>query len=158
MSETGRVTAEAIGRWIAEQGYVLCTGGAAGVDTVALETCLEAGGSAILYLPGEMRPTLQRYLVPLQQRRLVLLSGAPMAHFHPSWAMARNRWIHIQGSAVIVCQCQKGHGGSWRGAVENLGNQWSPVFVPSGDGEGLRDLRARGAKLLDWNAIQNVLL
>ena len=157
LNDSGRQTAQAAGRRIAELGLVLCTGGAAGADTTAMEACLEAGGSVILYLPGEMEPTIRSYLPQINKNRVIVLSAAPTAHFHPGRAIQRNRWIHAHGSAAIVCQCTAGKGGSWRGAAENLRNQWSPVFVSMDESEGSRDLLARGAQPLDWNALQNVL-
>lgn len=156
MGAEGRCLAAEAGRWAAERGYVLCTGGAPGVDETAAHACLEAGGCVILYLPADMRPAVKQWRWALHRWRILLLSAAPDGRFYPSLALERNRWIHIQGRAVLVCQCEPGHGGSWRGSEENCRNHWSPVFVPQDRSAGTADLRNRGARPLDWDALQSV--
>ncbi len=144
------------GRRIAALGYALCTGGAKGVDSAALASCLDAGGSAVIYLPEGIRGQLMRYRRAILRGQLLLLSSSFEARFHPAQALERNQYIHAHGRAVIVCQCQSGHGGSWRGSEENLRNHWSQVFVPLDGSEGTADLLSRGASPLDWAVLQTL--
>ena len=89
-----------------------------------------------------------RYRSALESGRLLLVSeqGADMA-FTTHRALSRNRLIHAMPKLTLVAQSDYGSGGTWHGTMENLKNQWSPVYMFSGEPEdpGTLGLIERGA-------------
>ena len=157
LRERGRVIAQRIGKLAAAHRWVLCSGGAVGADEAATQACLSAGGSAVLYLAGNLEQESERWRWALQSGRLLLLSEqSPYASFSAVRALTRNHYIHAHGAQTVVCQCSDRQGGTWRGAVDNLREGWSPVWVEGG-GPGADLLLARGAKPLDWQALELIL-
>jgi DNA processing protein len=146
-------TAE-VGGLVARAGRVLISGGARGVDQAAMRGCLEAGGQVGGVLAdGLERAALQReHRDPLLAGRLVLISPYdPGAGFNVGHAMQRNKVIYALADAALVVNADRGRGGTWAGATEQLDQRrLVPVYVRStGDvGEGLVALRERGA--LPW--------
>ena len=64
--------------------------------------------------------------------------------------MSRNKYIYcLADSGVAVCS-KPGRGGTWNGAVENLGAAWVPLWVRRNDSplSGNVDLVRRGARWL----------
>ena len=103
-------------------------GGAKGTDSVAEETALDAGGTALAYLSDSMLRKLRnaKTLQAVQQGRLLLLSVVkPDAGFNTGVAMMRNRYIYAQSEATVVIKADYNKGGTWNGATENLRNQWA---------------------------------
>lgn len=143
-----------VGRLCAEAGRAVISGGARGVDRAAADGALEAGGRALVVLPGGLaRAALdERHREALGERRLVLVSPFdPSVRFEAWRALARNKLIYALADAGLVVDTAHGRGGTWSGAVEQLGRFRSvPVYVCA-DGEserGVRGLLDRGA--LAW--------
>jgi predicted Rossmann fold nucleotide-binding protein DprA/Smf involved in DNA uptake len=66
----------------------------------------------------------------LLNERLVLVSPFnPEAGFDVGNAMARNRYIYCLADAAVVVATSNGSGGTWNGAVQNLKEQWVPLWV-----------------------------
>ena len=150
LREKGTAFARKAGACIAREGYTYCSGGAEGADTEGLLGAMEAGGSAVLYLAGNLEEAMQRplYAGLLQEGRLLLVSEeASDCGFSGARALARNRLIHGMGEKTLVAQSDYGSGGTWRGTLENLKNGWSPVLVSMEEPEdpGARGLVERGA-------------
>lgn len=151
LREPGLRFAKNVGQMAARKGYTLVSGGAAGADQAAYESCMNCGGKAILFLADSIaqwqnKPEVKEYV---RQGRLLLVSedGADY-HFTASRAMRRNRLIHAMGKATFVAQSDYGSGGTWGGTVENLKHEWSPVLVSNlePDDPGFRGLVDRGAE------------
>ena len=113
---------------------------------------LEAGGRAI----GVLGNNLDRAALnsgnrePLMDGRLVLVSSFdPAVRFRGWQAMERNKQIYALADAGLVVNSDDGHGGTWKGATEQLEKfGYVPVYVRS-TGEpsrGLDELVARGAR------------
>jgi predicted Rossmann fold nucleotide-binding protein DprA/Smf involved in DNA uptake len=63
---------------------------------------------------------------------LVLLSPFnPEAGFDVGNAMGRNKYIYCLCDAAVVISSTQGKGGTWNGAVEDLKNRWTPLWVKS---------------------------
>ena len=127
------------GRLAAEEGLTLVTGGAAGADLTALEACLDAGGKAVVYVPGpltEYRP---------RTRCLFVSEGGYDLPFSALRALTRNHYIHAHASKTLAAQCTLGTGGTWQGCLDNLRRQWSEVYVFDDGSEAAAALSARGA-------------
>ena len=113
------------------------SGGARGVDQIAMASALEAGGVVI----GVLADTLLRRSVSrevryaLSDRRLLLLSPYhPEAGFNVGTAMGRNKLIYALADYGLVVSAEHKKGGTWEGAIEELKRKpGRPVFVRLGD-------------------------
>ena len=115
-------------RNVLKNGHVIVSGGAKGCDSIAEETALDAGGTAIAYLSDSMLRKLRnaKTLQAVQQGRLLLLSVAkPDAGFNTGIAMMRNKYIYAQSDATLIVKSDYNKGGTWSGATENLRNRWA---------------------------------
>ncbi len=144
LTQTANIAREAV-----LHGVVIISGGAKGVDTMAVETALENGGKAVVFPADGLakwvkKSTIRQYIMNGQ---LLLMSTQKLnASFSPSYAMQRNKFIHAPSDAVLVASSKISgtkSSGTWEGVLENLKLQWSPLYV-IGNSEGVVRLRAEG--------------
>jgi DNA processing protein len=143
----GAAFTRAIARRCVQDGLVVVTGGAKGVDQIALRVAMEAGGAVISVPAGDLERGLHRPEVRRQMEEGTLLLLSP---FHPRLgftignAMARNKVIYALAECGLVVSSSFGQGGTWAGAREVLRHRWVPLFVradasvPDGNRELLR--------------------
>ena len=117
-------------------GYGIVTGGAKGIDSVALNQTFADGGCAVLFLPDNIQTKIRE---PLIQKNL--LNGSLLIYSHVSpyaaktrnsfvaSAMERNKYIYAQSVATVVVRSDYGKGGTWAGASEAIKHKWSYVYV-----------------------------
>lgn len=151
-----------IGGLVAQAGRVLVSGGAKGIDQAAMAGAADEGGAVV----GVLADSLERAAVSRANRdrlmagRLALVSPFdPAAGFHVGLAMQRNKLIYALADAALVVSTDLGKGGTWAGAVEELGRSGGvPVYVRSrADGAssaGLAALHDKGAQV--WPEPQDV--
>lgn len=145
---------EDVGRLAAEADIAIVSGGARGVDQAAMRGALESGGRSVGVLAnGLERAALHRdNRQPLMDGRLALVSPYdPAVRFLAGYAMERNKHIYALADAALVVNSDHGHGGTWKGATDQLGKlHFVQVYVRRcGDpSEGLDALRKQGAG--DW--------
>lgn len=145
--------AQTIGNLVASAGRTLISGGARGIDQSAMLGALECGGRSVAVLADSLeRAALNReHRRLLIEKQLVLVSPYdPLAGFHVGHAMQRNKLIYALADAALVVDSDRGRGGTWAGAIEQLTRlNLVPVYVRStGEAtEGLEALRRRGALL-----------
>ena len=143
--------AENVGRLAAGARYPVISGGARGVDQVAMSAALTAGGTAIGVLPDKLeRAALERgNRDVLLDERLVLISPYdPRAGFNAGNSMQRNKLVYALADAALVVESDHNKGGTWTGAAEQLDKSRSvPIYVRSvGEiGPGLKALQRKGA-------------
>ncbi|WP_284085059.1 DNA-processing protein DprA [Acinetobacter haemolyticus] len=126
-----------------DEGYTVISGGAKGVDQVAMQAALDHGGRSVGILADGIYTNQARriFLDYLRQGTLVLISPFfPEAGFSVGSAMARNKFIYTMSEAVIVVKSDKDKGGTWTGAKENLNKKWVPLLV--------RDIQEEGNQAL----------
>jgi len=135
-------------------GFGVVSGGAKGVDRLAMNAAIKAGGQAV----GVLADSLSRSAREPEVRRavtdgLVCLCSPykPTAEFTVANAMGRNKLIYALSTATLVVECQEGTGGSWAGAVEALRARTAPVLTWTGEGAspGNFALVRRGAHAVD---------
>lgn len=131
--------ARRVGILAAEEGLTLVTGGAIGADQTALEACLAAGGTAVVYTAD----CLTRYL-PSNLCLYVSADGYDLP-FSVARALTRNSFIHAHAPKTLAAQCTLGSGGTWQGCLHNLRRQWSELYVFDDGSDGSAALLARGA-------------
>ena len=121
-----------LGSMAAQHDYSIVSGGARGVDEAAMFGALLSGGKAIgVIADGLMSARLsEKYRDHLMDDSLVLISPySPEARFNAGNAMRRNKFIYCLSSAAFVVHSDKGKGGTWRGALENLKGRWVRLWV-----------------------------
>ena len=117
-------------------GYGIVTGGAKGIDSVAMNCALDTGGKVILFLPDNIKEKLRESFI-----RQHIWDGDLLVYSHVSplaaksrntfvaAAMERNKYIYAFSTGTAVVRSDLKKGGTWSGAVESLKHRWSTVFV-----------------------------
>lgn len=151
-SEASAEFATRLGKSCAQSGAAVVSGGAAGVDEIAMRACLDAGGVAIGVLASKLEraATSRKWRDALRDGRLLLLSEvSPTAPFVVGNAMSRNKLVYCLSDVAVVANSSS-KGGTWSGALENLEHGWVPLFVRDAKdaGEGIEGLIEAGARSL----------
>jgi predicted Rossmann fold nucleotide-binding protein DprA/Smf involved in DNA uptake len=126
------------------------SGGARGVDGLAMQAALAGGGKAVGILADSLEKAIRSPEVraALEAESLAVLTPfAPKTGFSVGTAMARNKLIYALSDYALVVSSDAGKGGTWTGATEALKARWVPIFVceMSEAIEGNRQLLQRGA-------------
>ena len=130
---SGEAFTRRAGETCAQDGLPIVSGGARGVDQVAMLSALKTGGDVI----GVMADGLSKaavagkYREGIREKRLVLISPFhPEVRFIVGNAMGRNKLVYALADFALVVSAEKGKGGTWTGAKEELNRTESiPVFV-----------------------------
>ncbi len=117
----------------AKQGIPIVSGGARGVDQIAMLEGLNAGGTVVGVLADSLLKSAvaKKYRDGIREQRLVLLSAfSPESRFNVGNAMGRNKHIYALADFGLIISAEAGKGGTWAGATEELKRPYSrPVFV-----------------------------
>jgi predicted Rossmann fold nucleotide-binding protein DprA/Smf involved in DNA uptake len=137
-----------------KEGLGVISGGAKGVDRLAMNAALDAGGQVVGVLADSLLQTARASDVrrAINDGQLCVCSPyRPTAGFTIANAMGRNKLIYAMSTATLVVECEEGSGGTWAGAVEALRGHTAPIVVWTGVGasSGNRALARRGAHQLD---------
>ena len=131
-----RAFTEQLAAAAARGGAPVVSGGARGIDSVAMTAAFEAGGSVVGVVPQgvdrRLREASTRSAVAGGQAVLVS-PYHPAAGFSAGAAMGRNKLIYALSDVAIVVSSAEGSGGTWAGAVEALERGWVPVLVRDAD-------------------------
>jgi predicted Rossmann fold nucleotide-binding protein DprA/Smf involved in DNA uptake len=125
-----------LGSLCARQDVMVISGGARGVDQTAMMASIEANGYALGILADSLarEAVSEKYRVPIDRGHLTLVSSvSPEAPFSVGNAMSRNKLIYALADAAFVISAEAQTGGTWHGAVENLKQHWTPLFVRRDD-------------------------
>jgi predicted Rossmann fold nucleotide-binding protein DprA/Smf involved in DNA uptake len=128
----GKKCADWIGNSCGLSGMVLYSGGAKGVDSISMEASLAARGTAVGVMANNMERELRKpdYRRGIQKGDLCLVTPyLPSAPFNVGLAMGRNKLIYTLADYGIVVASSANKGGTWSGAIENMKNEWVPLFV-----------------------------
>ena len=137
---TGAQFARRVGELAAKEDYTLISGGAYGADQTAQKSATAHGGSAIVFTPDRLSQ------MPDAPRTLYVSEDGFDVPFSSARALARNRLIHALAEMTFVAQVSAGHGGTWRGAMDNLRFGWSPLYVCDDGSDGAQALVLSGAQ------------
>lgn len=130
LDDAGQECAKFVGNACGMSGQVLYSGGAKGVDTLSMESALEARGTAVGVLADSLERAIRGQKEALSRGDLCLVTPySPNAGFSVGAAMGRNRLIYCLADHAIVVASDAETGGTWAGATETLKNKWVPVFV-----------------------------
>lgn len=158
----GGAFASALGRLCARSQVSVLSGGARGVDTLAVDGALEQGGQAVAVLADSLQDSLRRKNLRdavLSGRLTLLTPTSPTARFTVAAAMGRNKVIYALSSAAVVVSSAFETGGTWAGAIENLQAGWVPLFVRDDEDvpEGNRELIKRGGRPIHPEQLESSL-
>ena len=135
----------------AREKMQVVSGGARGVDQLAMLAALEAGGTVVGVLADSLlrSATSGKAREAIQDGRLTLVSPFdPEAGFNVGNAMQRNKQIYAMADFGLVVSSGYNEGGTWSGAIEQLEKlRLIPLFVRTGVDvpEGNRQLLQRDA-------------
>jgi predicted Rossmann fold nucleotide-binding protein DprA/Smf involved in DNA uptake len=136
----------------ASEGLNVVSGGARGVDKIAMQSALEVEGTAVGVLANDLLKTAlsSTWRSYIKNNQLCLLSSySPDAGFNVGNAMGRNKYIYCLSDFALVVQSAKDKGGTWTGATENLKRKWVRLFVQDDPSSpGLEALVKLGASQL----------
>ena len=140
----------------AGNGYAVVSGGAKGIDSVSASAAMSEGAAVIEYLSDSMQRKMRDsgLVREIRDGRVLLMSVvAPTAGFNVGVAMMRNRYIYAQSSGTVVVRSDKGKGGTWAGATENLKHGWCTTFCRDCGYPGNQELIRLGAVPVteDWD-------
>lgn len=128
---------------VAAEAITVVSGGARGVDEVAMLGAIKQGGQVVGVMADSLlqSATSAKWRQALMDGQLVLVSPFyPEAGFNAGNAMARNKYIYCLADAALVVHSGP-KGGTLNGAEENLKHQWVPLWVkPSTDPESTNSL------------------
>lgn len=135
----------------AQKNLTVISGGARGIDLVAMNGAHEAGGKVIGILADSLMKTLKDSSIrhAISEDVLTLLTPfSPSAGFNVGNAMSRNKLIYALSEFTFVVAADLEKGGSWSGAVEALRRDHSrvAVWVGAGAGPGNDALVKKGAR------------
>lgn len=148
------------GRLAVARGWGVVSGGAKGVDRLAMGAALQSEGVAV----GVPAESLMRMTKDAEIRRAVTNGRLclctpfkPTAGFSVANAMGRNKVIYALSRATLVVASDHETGGTWAGALESLRQSIAPVLVWNGEGAGPgnRVLVERGGQ--DVSDVQEVM-
>lgn len=137
--------------------FGIVSGGAKGIDSVAINYALNHGGKVIVFLADNINEKIKDAYIRkhIWDENLVIFS-----HFSPcakktrntfvSAAMERNKFIYAMSLATAVVRSDLNKGGTWSGAVDAIKHGWSDVYVwENKTYPGNLKLIEMGAKALD---------
>lgn len=137
VSDAGTEIAKDAAATAVANGHGVVSGGAKGVDRLAMGAALDAGGHAV----GVLADSLVRMTRDAEVRRAVgdgrlclCTPYKPTAGFSVATAMGRNKLIYALSRATLVVAADAEKGGTWAGAVESLRRRIAPVVVWAGEG------------------------
>jgi predicted Rossmann fold nucleotide-binding protein DprA/Smf involved in DNA uptake len=157
VGEDGAQIARDAARAAAREGLGVVSGGAKGVDRLAMQGALEADGIAVGVLADSLLRTVRDPDVrrAITDGQLCVCSPyQPSSPFTVANAMGRNKIIYTLSQATFVVASDLEQGGTWGGATEALRRNIVPVLVWTGAGEGpgnekLIQLGAKGVASID---------
>ncbi len=155
VSEEGGEVAKEVAAKSVRLGYSVISGGARGVDQLAMNAAYESGGNVVGLLADSMQKTInnpETRRALLEEESTVLLTPySPEAPFNVGNAMGRNKLIYGMSCLTVVVATDEDKGGTWAGATESLRSGFGKVAVWQGAGEGPGNaaLVRKGAERLD---------
>jgi len=139
VTEEGAAAAGDVSRTAVEAGYTVVSGGARGVDQLAMNAAFMSGGRVLGILADSLQARIRKpdILRALDSENTTLITQqSPSAGFTAASAMSRNKLIYAMSRVTVVVASDLESGGTWNGATEALKASNGVVAVWRGPGEG----------------------
>jgi len=151
VSQAGADVAMAVAREAVSLGLPVVSGGARGIDQLAMNAAFQAGGGVVGVLADSLIGWIRKpdVLEALDAGKTCLISQqVPSAGFTPASAMGRNKLVYALSEATVVITSAEESGGTWAGAVEGIraGNGTVLVWREEGEGPGNASLEKLGGR------------
>lgn len=146
----GAEVAKDVARAAVGAGLPVVSGGARGVDQLAMNAAFMGGGGVVGVLADSLLKRIRSadILRALDSGEICLVTQQhPESGFSPAAAMARNKIVYALSDVTVVVATDEDKGGTWAGAVEALKRGYGKVAVwcGAGAGPGNAALEKRGA-------------
>lgn len=152
IDQSGEYFARHVAKLCAKNKVNVVSGGARGVDQIAMMSSIDSGGASIgIVADNLLSKSLEKdFRNAIAHGNLLLISPFnPKAGFFAGNAMARNKLIYAMADYSLVVSSDYNKGGTWSGAIERLNqNNGINLFVRTGN-----DVPKGNQKLLDKGAI-----
>jgi DNA protecting protein DprA len=115
-----------------EEGLVVISGGAKGVDVISENTALNKGGRVVSIIADSLVKKIRRKEIRdkiINKQLLLLSANNPDISFSAASAMNRNKFVYALSVGAFVIASDYNKGGTWNGALENIRNDWVRTFV-----------------------------
>ena len=150
IGDVGAEVAKSLAAEAVSLRFPVVSGGARGIDQLAMNSAYSKGGSVVGVLADSLLSRIRNpeILEALDEGRTCLLTQqAPASGFSPAAAMGRNKLIYALSSVTVVVASDLESGGTWAGATEALktGNGRVVVWRGEGEGPGNAELERLGA-------------
>ncbi|GBE23639.1 hypothetical protein BMS3Bbin01_03024 [bacterium BMS3Bbin01] len=155
----GAAVAREVAGYAARGGLPVFSGGARGVDQLAMAAALDAGGSVVGVLADSLERQIRKpdTLAALDGGQICLITQQhPRAGFSVGAAMGRNKLIYALADVTVVVASDRGRGGTWQGAVEALRHGYGNVAVWRGAGEGAGNTELEKSGALPLTAVERL--
>lgn len=158
VDEAGARIAQEIAREAVQLGLPVISGGARGVDSLAMNAAFSKRGQVVGVLADSLERAIRSsaMLSALDDEAVTLITQQhPKSGFSPQAAYGRNKLIYALADATVVVASAEGSGGTWKGAKEALGKQL-PVLVWRGEGEGPGNKSIERAGALPIHTVEDI--
>ncbi|MEA1904127.1 MAG: DNA-processing protein DprA [Actinomycetota bacterium] len=138
VNQPGADVAAAVARQAVSLEYPVVSGGARGIDQLAMNAAHLADGSVIGVLADSLIGRIRKpdVLEALDSGNTCLVTQqVPSAGFTPASAMSRNKLVYALSEATVVVASDEQTGGTWAGAIEAIRAGNGTVIVWRGEGE-----------------------
>jgi len=139
VDERGAEVAKQAANEAVRLGRPVVSGGARGIDQLAMNAAYQAGGSVVGVIADSLLARIRNsdILAALDAGQTCLITQqSPASGFTPASAMARNKLIYALSAVTLVVASSEDSGGTWAGATEALRAKNGVVAVWRGAGEG----------------------
>lgn len=154
LDKQGEVFTRTIASLCAKDQLMVVSGGARGVDQIAMTSALNSGGYTIGIVADNLlkQSVNKEYRQSIAQGRLLLISPFhPNVRFNVGNAMARNKLIYAMADYGLVVSSDYKKGGTWAGAIEELNREnGRPVFVRTDGSVPMGNTKMLNTGAMEW--------
>lgn len=149
VDDAGMLFAKDLAKKATKEKLIIYSGGAKGVDSISEKAAIDEGGYVVSFIGDSLSKKIRNkdVIQNILNKRILLFSDVnPDTGFSVGRAMNRNKFIYAAAYGAFVVSSDFGKGGTWTGAVENINNSWTNLFVWSGcEKKGNKELISKGA-------------
>ena len=149
VDDAGMLFAKDLAKKATKEKLIIYSGGAKGVDSISEKAAIDGGGYVVSFIGDSLSKKIRNkdVIQNILNKRILLFSDVnPDTGFSVGRAMNRNKFIYAAAHGAFVVSSDFGKGGTWTGAVENINNSWTKLFVWSGcEKKGNKELISKGA-------------
>lgn len=149
VDDAGMLFAKDLAKKATKEKLIIYSGGAKGVDSISEKAAIDEGGYVVSFIGDSLSKKIRNkdVIKNILNKRILLFSDVnPDTGFSVGRAMNRNKFIYAAAHGAFVVSSDFGKGGTWTGAVENINNSWTKLFVWSGcEKKGNKELIIKGA-------------